>query len=162
MTFDDKFYDDLIDSIYAAGLNPQLWQDFLERISVIAPENTFHIHGHDFRTSSAALACQVGISPEALLSFVEHYSAINPYMTCLEFSPVEQPVVGDRYIDKSTLLKSEFYNEWLLSQAGAVESAGIVLHRDKSRVFALRIRVEHVSAKHDYYNEKELAVSASW
>jgi len=100
----------LLETLYAAPLEPEQWQVFLERlcaftntasgcmVSVGADENTI-LAGAGFN-----------FNPEILHLYSQHYGAIDPYTAPVKLIPRVGIIQAEALVSRTSLVRSELYN----------------------------------------------------
>lgn len=69
----------LIDRIYDAVLDPELWPAFAEHLCKVVPSTDLNINSIDIEDGKANLAFSM-TPPEVMQHYLENYHAINPYL----------------------------------------------------------------------------------
>ena len=126
-----------IDLIYAAGLRPEGWSNFLTHFGKMLDGSYLSIHGHD-----TTLNCNLGImgekyDPDYLKTFAEYYAPFNPWLPGMAKAPVGLAILAEEFTPQDVVLKSEFYADWLQKQENIATGVALILFRDKDRFFAL-------------------------
>ena len=117
-TSSDAFVD-LVDSAYHAAIDQNAWPDFLGRFAdVLHGHNTALIVQNQASKENQAIAC-VRTDPDYLRLYNDYYCRLNPWIA--QGSPdlaVGRVVVGvgENYLQKDELIRTEFYNDWLRPQ----------------------------------------------
>lgn len=134
---DDRTYDDLIGTIYAAGVDPTRWSDVCDRLGSILDGAYIALHGHDFVAGcSTGLVC-TRYDPDFIGSYVSHYAALNPWVPAQMCMPLGKAVYAEDMCSRDALERTEFYADWVRPQEDIGTGGGIVLHRSDQRLFGL-------------------------
>jgi DNA-binding CsgD family transcriptional regulator len=140
---------ELTSVLFAAALDQAKWQDFLTRLSTHAGFVRTHLYGFDFKTNFALEPLHHGYDVDFLQSYTDHYGAINAWAPHLSTGPVGVPLTSDDCLPQDELIKTEYYNDWLLPQGDIRIGAGVVLARDTSRFFVLGGNMTRRDARHE-------------
>lgn len=144
VSFED--YDRLVGLVYEAALDGARWRPFVEQLGRAAGAAVVGLEAHDF-VGRAHLGAINTHAREFADSYGAHYSAINPWIPAYAEMPIGTAQRPDAYYPQEALLRTEFYNDWLLPQ-GIVSSAGIVLYRDEHRFLGLAINFDDRRDEH--------------
>ena len=107
-------FSELVGAVYDAGMNPRLWPQVLDRIAHVlggmradlwvgAP--TGHVRAVDF----------IGIDPAFRCTYEQHFGRIDPVFWPVTTLP-EGTIRTDAVIPRSSLERSEFYQDWVRPQ----------------------------------------------
>ena len=115
MAYDNETVLRLIERLYAAAESPDAWPSFLDDLSDCLGSKMAALFHHDVRRRSASVAVLRRADPDFIRPYEEHYAARNPF-----FSPAAKIATGDVFDDtviaEETLLRSDYYNEWMVPQ----------------------------------------------
>ncbi len=139
--------------LYAAALDQARWREFLEAFSFKIAQGNGSFLGHDLKAKiSIPLLC-TGFAPEFLESYEQHYGAMNVFAEGILKSEIGVACSSDTYLARSSLKKTEFYNDWLLPQEDLSVGGGTVLFKDDHRFFCLGVtyRYRDQEAYEAYY-----------
>jgi PAS domain-containing protein len=128
----------LVDSVYAALLGEAPWEDFLALFVRGLPNGKATLFVHDVHRGRGQLMLCAGIDTEFLRSYGAHYSQINPWMKRIGERPVGVAKRSDAMLPRTTLLRTEFYAEFLRPQ-GIEAGHGMTLHAEGSMRFILSV-----------------------
>lgn len=104
----------LLDRLYSAAERPDQWGAFLDDLSeMLASKMTVLMH-QDMRTGTfaASVSAATRIDPDTVRAYEAYYASKNVFFQC---GPKVKTgdVVGDHLISVDTLLRSEYYNDFL-------------------------------------------------
>lgn len=126
-----------IDLIYAAGLEPARWSDFLCHLSEMLDGAYLVFQGHDALANRNIGLINDKYDPDMVEKYVAYYSKINPWLDGLAKYKVGLAMVAEELAPRDVVLRSEFYADWLQPQEQIATGAGVVLFRDSHRFLAL-------------------------
>lgn len=148
----------LIASLHSAALDPLGWQEFILLLEGALPGVAATLFGVDGnRRRLTYVTTGGGIGPEGLRAFADYYNTINPFNSYLvQVLPgTTRRSVLD--VPDDVLLRTEFYNDWLLPQDNL--AGGVALktqtHQDRALIIAVNIR-RHYRATTDQRTQKLL------
>ena len=130
-------YDHLIEAIYQAGIDPRRWSNFLDQLSATLDRVWLCLHGHDLSKNFNTGILYSRYDSVEMDRFLEYYASLNPWIEGLGEIPVGEARKAETFLDRSTLLKSEFYNDWVRPQEDIGTGGGIVLLREEDRMLAV-------------------------
>jgi len=101
----------LIGGIYDAAFEPALWSDTLIRITDAIGGAQVMMGIHDFATRSIRV---IGprMDPDHMRSYVDHWGSADILWQRTNRVPVGTVLLAERYMERSELMRTEFYNEW--------------------------------------------------
>jgi DNA-binding CsgD family transcriptional regulator len=110
---------DLVDCAYHAAFDESVWPAFLERFAeALHGQNTALLVQDVALKQNRAVAC-VRTDPDQLRLYNEHYYGLNPWLLKGSADLAAGRVgvgVGEMHCENDELLRTEFYNGWLLPQ----------------------------------------------
>jgi DNA-binding CsgD family transcriptional regulator len=121
-------------AIYAAALNPSLWQFALDRIAAVRGAVRTHLLHANASHRHAERSVVSGYGREYLESWDAHYAPINAWAPGMLAMPVGVPWYCDRMCNFDRLRKTEFYNDWVRPQEDIIGGGAIVLDRAPGRL----------------------------
>lgn len=136
--FIEKSYPQLVDSLYGAALHPQLWPTFLNELSAAFYDarGLLRLASDGQNQTSHPYGCE----PSYLQSFADHYVAINPFTDDLVLRmPAQKVMYGTDIVPEETLLRSEFYNDWMKPQVASAHHCGVAFRKDNSGISVLTV-----------------------
>jgi DNA-binding CsgD family transcriptional regulator len=144
----EEHFDRLLQTIYRAALEPDLWWDFVNQLSGMMGDTMIVMQSHDIVANASLGALSSPVDPELLTSYEAYYAAKNVWVPGIARMPVGKAGHPEDNLPQEEFLKSEFYNEWLKRVGGFTTGSGIVLHRDPERFLILsgNIRPEDTDA----------------
>lgn len=124
--------------IFSALLGEATWDDFLAGLRSVLPNGAATLFHHDTSIGAGAFSLASGLSEEARTAYATRYSKLNPWMQAATRRPVGLPVPDSAMFDRQTLLRTEFYNDYLVPNKlrGAV---GITIDQRDSYSFFLSV-----------------------
>lgn len=128
----------LINAIYAAMLGEAPWTRFLTILTCDFPSGigVLTIHNVDQRRGSWPIA--VNLDTAAAAAYEAHYARINPWLARIDQRPVGLAVRADAMCPRPSLLRSEFYHDFL-KPLGIETGHGITLHADGGKRMLLSV-----------------------
>ncbi len=130
-------YQALVQTVYAAALDQERWDDCLAALSRAAGGVYTHILGHNIEDNVNFVAKKSLYPDEYLKTYADYYGALNPWAPGMARAPVGLPTAGDSFCSKEELFRTEFYNDWILPLDDISAGGGIVLFNDDVRFLIL-------------------------
>jgi DNA-binding CsgD family transcriptional regulator len=127
----------LIERAYSAGLDPVLWQDFLNDLDAEIDGAYLSIYGYDAISKISLPSVSTRYPPEMMELYQTQLYRSNPFIPVLLRAPRLQSRVVEAWLDKQDLIRSEFYNEFLGPIENLANGAGGVVFNDAGRMFIL-------------------------
>lgn len=127
---------ELIDLIYAALLGEATWQDFIDRLADDLPNGKVAFFFQDAVRHTAGVSLASGVDEEMSLSYINYYAPRNVWLPAISLRPVGSTVVSDKLVPREELIKSEFYNDFLVPN-DVLASTGLIVDRDDDCSFML-------------------------
>lgn len=103
----------LLAALYAAPLEPEKWQEFMDRLCALIDISCGYLIGHGGGSGVLLAGGGTNFSPEMFQLYDEYYSAQDPYAKPLLLNPRVGLVAGDELYERERLVKSEVYNDFL-------------------------------------------------
>lgn len=103
----------IIDLIYSAGCQPELWPQVAAACQQLFPETGFSLLLTDPANDLEGISCGSGYDPCTIQSYVEHYHAINPYLPLIGRLPSDEVARASDHVSQDWLKSHQFYHEWL-------------------------------------------------
>ncbi len=104
----------LLETLYAAPLEPQKWQSFLDQLSTMTDISSgYLVASHPTEGNRILAGGGLNFDPEIFHLYNEHYGANDPYRAPLIAKQKVGLIPGEELVDHATLVKSELYNEVL-------------------------------------------------
>ena len=128
-----KSFGAIIALIYAAALDPSRWADCIEGLAKISGGVRTQIMGLDARTGLPFNVVCKGYADEAIASWLGYYARINPWLPALMQAPNGTLIRSSQMVDDDTLLRSEFYHDWVRPQGDVRGGSGLILAREHDR-----------------------------
>jgi|GEM_PF-3075183 len=146
--FSDRVVLELVETVYAAGCNPQEWPNFVARVHALLPGAAFSVHLGIEGTRIDANSATAGIPNEFVASYVAHYQFMNPYNKLFEGLPVGKVFTVPEVVAPGWIDRQVFYHEWLKPAGDFTRGAALVVARDRRRLmrvsFDMPSRYEHL------------------
>ena len=102
----------LLAALYAAPLEPEQWQVFLDHLcSLTSIDSSYLVGSHPTEGNLVLAGGGLNFDPEVFHLYNEHYGANDPYRAPLIANPRVGLIQGDELVNQETLLDSELYNE---------------------------------------------------
>ena len=125
--------------ILAAAVDPGQWQNAVAELANVCSDGTAHLYGTHLRTGAPLLTAAAGHDPDALRSYADYYARINPFAEAAPQVPVGRPVSHVEAVPEETLLRTEFYNDWLRPQGHLYGGGGVQLFRSDEVVVSCSV-----------------------
>lgn len=134
----------LIEKIYAAGLDPNLWQDCIDDIQNLLKGRVGFFYTFDSTLEEATDFFFTSDSdPEWIQKFFNYYIQKNPYPQPLhELAPAGIPLIDDMVLSRDDARKTEYYNGWVKPQGLDITQVGCKVSIDKDRFIILGTHVD--------------------
>lgn len=139
--------DRLLDTIYKCALELADWSEVCRDIRDIHPDMGVLFHLHEARSTANIGLIEVGFDPTAEAAYLSHYVQTNPWLAGIERQPVGAVHHTEDLCDRETLLRSEFWNDWLKPQGDFAAGSSIVLSREFERTGFIGINYTHKNDK---------------
>jgi DNA-binding CsgD family transcriptional regulator len=130
------------EAITRAALDPEAWQGVPDAVLAAFPGTKTAIVGHDAALVRNIPGVYSGYDPAFAPSYAEHYSRVIPHIDRWAALPLGPVAHVWEIMEEEELVRSEYYNDWVLPQAAARQSAIAVLQRDPGRFFLFTSQVE--------------------
>lgn len=118
----------LLDKLYAAAVDVTAMPEFLAELSAIFNEGAgvVRLVSNDLSTASYAF----GHQPEFINSFANYYAELNPITgSMLAQMPVGRVMFASDLIEADAMMRTEFYNDWMVPQEASAHHCGVVFER---------------------------------
>ncbi|QOG19297.1 MULTISPECIES: helix-turn-helix transcriptional regulator [Bradyrhizobium] len=119
---------ELIESIYDAGLNPELWSDVVVMLNGYIGSQACGLISKDPVSKSGATHYYCGVDPHYIQLYAETYAQYDPLARLPQYGEVRN--IPD-LVNFDEYRRGRFYQEWLRPQ-GCVDVANVVLEQSKS------------------------------
>lgn len=119
-----------LEAVYAAGLDPSLWQAAMDAISQASNGVRTHMLCAESAASHLERTIVSGYDPDYLKSWDAHFGAINAWAPAFASGPLGRPQLAEAMCNYDTLRRTEFYADWVRPQDDLLGGGGIVLHRN--------------------------------
>jgi len=119
---------ELIESIYDAGLHPELWSDVVVMLNDFIGSQACGLISKDTVSKSGATHYYCGVDPHYIQLYSETYSRYDPLARLPRYGEVRN--IPD-LVNFDEYRRGRFYQEWLRPQ-GCVDVANVVLEQSKS------------------------------
>ncbi len=104
----------LLQSLYAAPLEPENWQVFFSRLCVATNTDTGYLLTSDPERGNTLIAGGgMNFNPEVLTRYNEHYCGDDPYQAPFEAGPRVGVIDGEDLVRHEELVKTQIWNELL-------------------------------------------------
>ncbi|MCW1991695.1 UNVERIFIED_ORG: hypothetical protein M2193_008230 [Bradyrhizobium japonicum] len=121
-------HDELIESIYDAGLHPELWSDVVVMVNAFIGSQACGLISKDPVSKSGATHFYCGVDPHYIQLYSETYARYDPLARLPRYGEVRN--IPD-LVNFEEYRRGRFYQEWLRPQ-GYVDVANVVLEQSKS------------------------------
>lgn len=126
----------LINDVYSAAENPELWPAFLEHLSDALNSKMSVLLHQDARNRSASVGSFVRLDPASAQVYEQHYAARNVFFTHAREPLLSGALLCDSDVDERTLLRSEYYGDFL-EPHDVRHAAGLVVMNERGIVSIL-------------------------
>lgn len=130
--------DQAIASIYSALLGERRWQDVVEAVASATSVDMATLFHHDTRGHRGALMLSSGIPDDVQRDYSSHFSSLNPWMSQIDAAPLCTGLVGEQVLERSELLRTEYYNDFLKPYEQE-SSVGVTVRHDDGCFFMLSV-----------------------
>lgn len=132
-TFYEVEFPKLINLVYQAALDPAQWQTFLEALTTPFAGASGVFYAVDRECGITDFSYIFGSDPAYMASYTDYYSSINPYGQPSLDMPAGEIFSTTRSVDLETILRSEFYNNWMQPQGLPADHLGVLVQTDGQR-----------------------------
>lgn len=136
--------DALIAHLHRAAMDRAGWQDFVLALEAELPGARASLHVVSMQDGAQFISAAGGYDPSFGASYLEHYHKLNPYLPFAATAPLGRARLAQADISDEAVMRTEFYNDWLLPQGDLRSAVAIKLRPFQGRT--LRIPV-HVMAR---------------
>jgi len=126
-------YDQLVTEAYKLGIGDSTPQDFTNLFHAIFPQMCNSILGYDQLRPAKDIYAATGIDPAFEKGWVEHFSAINPYVPSTLAAPPLEMVRGTDIFTDQELMNTEYYNDFLRPAGELTQGFGISIFKEADR-----------------------------
>ena len=138
-----KAFVDLVDTAYKAAFDQNAWPVFLDSFAdALQGHNTALVVQDQVSKQNQAIAC-VRTDPEQLRRYNDYYWRLNPWIARGSSDLMLGLItvgVGEFYIDRHELLRTEFYNDWLSPQRLQHSIAAVVSNSSERIIICSTLR----------------------
>lgn len=135
-------YDDMVNRIYEAGLQPERWSDVLDAVSKLIPSALCGLALSD--AEDGVVRGLHNHDPAFVSDYLAYYRMVDVWHPLALSLQPGVAVLSEEAVPRDAVLRSEFYNEWLRPQK-LVASAGLILHRDPQRAFSFSATMDRAT-----------------
>jgi DNA-binding CsgD family transcriptional regulator len=143
---------ELIDLIYAAMLGERDWEDFVSRLARTSPDGCALMFSYDRRRGDPIVTILQGRDDDTRDQLERHYGVLNPYAPYCMVKPLGVGVVGDRMVSRERLIRTEFFNDFMIRN-DTTSTVGIAV--DRSDDFTILIST--ATRQNDEAEQRRLA-----
>jgi hypothetical protein len=105
---------ELLATLYAAPLKPEMWQTFFDRLSAVTKISSgYLITGSESQGQEILAGGGFSFNPEVLQLYKEHYGQMDPFWSPFLRNPRVQVIQGEDLVSHDQLMRTEFYNDLL-------------------------------------------------
>jgi hypothetical protein len=119
---------ELIETIYDAGLHPELWSEVVVKLNAFIGSQACGLISKDPVSKSGATHYYCGVDPHYIQLYAETYSRYDPLARLPRYGEVRN--IPD-LVNYDEYRRGRFYQEWLRPQ-GSVDVANVVLEQSTS------------------------------
>lgn len=127
----EKTYLPVVESIYDAAVDPSRWSAALERLAAPTGGKGFIVI-HDPVTAAGSCTVFANWEDSWIDVYNEYYAGRNAWLARVAKRPVGKAEPSEFFLDRSDLLKTEWYNDFLQPQE-LITGLGVTVMRDHSR-----------------------------
>ena len=136
--FLEHHFADLIDLIYEAAVDQTRWDAVLDALPTAFDNGKGCLITWGAQTGPRTRT--FGLDAEFSRTYDQHYGAVDPFRVAgVEHAPYGQMVRSIDVVPKDTLLKHEFYNDWMIPQAMPLDHFGANLGRDPATAVVIAV-----------------------
>jgi DNA-binding CsgD family transcriptional regulator len=145
--------DELVDFIYAVLLGEGSWQQFLHKLAASIPNGKAALVMHGITNPGEGyVPLSAGFDDAAIETYNAHYAALNLWQPPLSRRKVGVGIIDDELLPREELIKSEFFNDFLLPNEMPV-AAAVKIGGDRRYSFSLAT----LSAQTDLQHKEAMA-----
>jgi hypothetical protein len=142
----------LVDGIYAAAVDPGCWQGALNQFCALYPEGHATLLEHDLTTEAGSFTIvSCDWDPRWVDAYNVHYSRVNPWLKHLKKRPVGLAVPAEYMLDRASLVKTEFYSDFLRPQ-NMLSGVGVTIDQSEDRFVAISALLPERSSRDERRN----------
>ena len=104
---------ELIELIYASLLGESSWQDFLDRLTQMAPGCWSVLHANNLENGEASVGLVSGRSGDDIADYPGYYHHISPWVQHCVVNPTGRANLVEKTVPSHVLKKTEFYTDFL-------------------------------------------------
>jgi DNA-binding CsgD family transcriptional regulator len=127
-----------VERIYEAACDPKCWQDAIDHLCRAYPGGQGTLLRHDVSDGKGLFAWTSGWDSTWVEAYNSHYNLKNPWLPNLRKRPAGKAVPAEFMLERSELLKTEFFSDFLNPQ-GLLSGIGVTIAQDKSRFVAVSV-----------------------
>ncbi len=126
----------VIEQIYAAGCDPNLWPQVTAMCQAMLPGTGFSLLLNDASNKLDMVSCATGYDPGSIADYMENHHATNPFIPLISALPSDQVARMSQQVSREWLLAQPFYHEWLKPSGNFTHGATLPIHsNDTGRLF---------------------------
>lgn len=153
---DNRQFNQIIESIYQAAIQPDQWPDVLALINRFIPSTAAGLFIQNISTGVMTPIPFLGVGDEWLQSYSEHYGFVNPAFSDEDIlqpgTIFTEQLFNEIHQDPDYYHNTEFYQEWMRPQDFHHTSGGVLIADGDHYVSFTQIR----SAAHGQYSDREM------
>ncbi len=121
----------LLNLLYDSALDASRWPEFFTGVSSTFADASGVLYSVGGKEGADDLNFFFGGDPAFAQSYFDHYAALNPYSLSTLSFPLQKVVPATHVVGLDTVLKSAFYNEWMVPQGIPADHLGVLLGKDE-------------------------------
>ncbi|HET6157806.1 MAG TPA: helix-turn-helix transcriptional regulator [Dongiaceae bacterium] len=146
----------LVDHIYAAASDPACWQSTLDLFCAHYPDGHGTILHHDVEAGSGIFAITSSAWDRQWVDqYNAYFAGVNPWLKHLRKRPVGLAVPAEFMLDRASLLKTEFYHDFMRPQ-NMLSGVGVTIDQDQHRFIAVSALLPERTARDERRNVEVL------
>jgi hypothetical protein len=106
----------MIDRLYEAATQPELWPDAVAAIRRAIGSGSVWMQARDQRGGLAMTPIRVESDPEAVEAYMSHYWQHDPWLAGWLRRPIDGVFLGSNLVDPEVLRRTAFYNDYSKGQ----------------------------------------------
>lgn len=130
----------LIHTIYRSGLNPHGWTNFVDDLADLLGGTNICLQAHDVVGSASLGFLTSDIDESFQAAYDQYFASRNVWLPRLASMQLGRTFHSEEFYDRSELLQTEFYNDFLRTQE-LVAASGVILNRDEGRMLVLSANI---------------------
>lgn len=150
-------FNSVIEKIYAASLEPELWQNCIDEINKLVDGRSGFIYSFNASTNETTDGFFTSDhDQEYLKRFLEYYVHTNPYPHPIHnLAPAGIPLFDEMVLPRDQARNTEYYRDWVKPQGLDICQIGckVVIDKDRFVTLGTHVRPETYEEKVPHYHD---------